>query len=78
MRKSMNFVRENYIQNVQFPTMLISGAADPIIHHGELKTFYENLNTHKKWIEFKGMLHEPFNEIGREKVYEEVVKWFLH
>jgi alpha-beta hydrolase superfamily lysophospholipase len=76
MRKSMSFVRENYL-NIQIPTLLLSGSADPIIHHGELKSFYENLNTHKKWIEFKGMLHEPFNEIGREKVYEEVVKWFL-
>jgi alpha-beta hydrolase superfamily lysophospholipase len=77
MKKTMAFVRANFL-NIQMPLMLINGSEDPIIHHDEMKTFYNNLNTHKKWVEYKGMLHEVFNEIGREKVYEEVIKWFLH
>ena len=77
MKNTMEFVRSSYM-DVQLPLMLISVAEDKIIDHTELKNFYEHLNTHKKWIEFKGMRHETLNEIGREKVYEEVVKWFLH
>ena len=57
--------------------MIMSGSNDPIIDHVVLKKFYHDLNTHKKWIEFKGMHHEVLNEMGREKVYEEVGKWFL-
>lgn len=76
MKKSMAYVRLHAL-NIQIPLLLMSGSEDPIVDHHAMKEFYNNLNTHKKWIEYKGMYHEIFNEIGREKVYEEVAKWFL-
>lgn len=76
MKKSMGFVRSHYL-DVQIPLMIINGSYDPIIDRQELKDFYEKLNTHKKWVEYKGLNHELFNEMGREKVYEEVLRWLL-
>lgn len=76
MKKTMSLVRSQAL-NIQVPLMLLSGSRDPIVDQQALKQFYEDLNTHKKWMQFQGMLHESFNEIGREKVFEEVVKWFL-
>jgi alpha-beta hydrolase superfamily lysophospholipase len=77
MKKSMAYVRTHFL-NIQIPLMIVNGSKDPIIDHQELKDYYGKLNTHKKWVEYKGQYHELFNEIGREKVYEEVIKWFLH
>ncbi|MEZ4815773.1 MAG: alpha/beta hydrolase [Bdellovibrionota bacterium] len=76
MKSAMSVVRDSPLK-IQIPLMIVNGSEDPIIDHQELKSYYGKLNTHKKWIEYKGLYHELFNEIGREKVYEEVIKWFL-
>lgn len=76
LKDSMNFVRDR-ILNVTLPLMIISGDEDPIIDSTALSDFYKNLNTHKKWISFEGMRHEVLNELDREKVFQEVLKWFL-
>lgn len=76
LKESMKVVRDRLL-DISLPLMIISGKEDPIINHQVLEEFYQNLNTHKKWIAFDAMKHETLNEIDREKVYQEVLKWFL-
>jgi alpha-beta hydrolase superfamily lysophospholipase len=76
LKASMAYALEN-VRNVEIPTLMISGSEDPIIEHSALEKFYGNLNTHKKWVDFRGYRHETLNEVGRDKVYEEVLRWII-
>lgn len=76
LKETMKFVVQN-VRSIEVPTLMISGSKDPIIEEVAMRSFFESLNTHKKWMQFQGMLHEPLNEIGRSQVYEEILKWIL-
>ena len=76
LKETMQLVSDKAM-NVEVPILVISGKEDQLIDQNVLKEFYLKLNTHKRWVAFDEMRHEPFNEIGREKVYEELLKWIL-
>ena len=76
LKSTSEFIAEN-ARNVEVPTLVISGSRDKIIDLDALKSFYGQLDTHKRWLQFQGMRHEVLNEIGRSQVFEEVLQWLM-
>jgi alpha-beta hydrolase superfamily lysophospholipase len=62
------------------PTLMFAGSIDPIASVPTIRTFFERVGaTDKKYKEYPGMLHETFNELGRDEVERDVANWIsLH
>jgi alpha-beta hydrolase superfamily lysophospholipase len=61
---------------IRTPLLLLLGGQDPIIDPSASRTFFERLGSaDKTLLIYPKMLHEPLNEIGREKVVEDVARW---
>jgi alpha-beta hydrolase superfamily lysophospholipase len=65
---------------ITLPVMVFGGALDPIASVPAMRTFFERVgSTDKKYKEYPGMLHETFNELGRDEVERDVANWIsLH
>jgi alpha-beta hydrolase superfamily lysophospholipase len=64
---------------VRAPLLMILGGSDPVVDPDASRTVFERLgSSDKTLLLFPGMRHEPFNELGREKVLEDVVAWLDH
>jgi len=63
-------------EEIRLPTLMILGGADPIIDPEAGRRFFDHLGSPDKTLRaFPGMRHEPLNELGREAVVAEVVRW---
>ena len=61
---------------ITLPTLLVLGGSDPVIDPAATRSVFDKLGAEDKTLRFyPEMLHEPLNEIGREKVLEDVSKW---
>ena len=67
-------VREKH-GKVESPIFLIVGEKDPIVSPQAIQVFYEQLSTHRKIVRYPNFLHECFNELGREKVWKDLLEW---
>ena len=64
------------VGEVRNPVLLILGGDDPIVDPEASRLAFEGLgSSDKTLIVYPGMLHEPFNEVGREEVYAALVAW---
>lgn len=64
---------------IREPILMILGASDPVIDPDASRDLFDRLgSTDKTLMIYPGMRHEPFNEVGREKVFEDVAAWVLH
>jgi lysophospholipase len=64
---------------IQVPVLMILGGADTIIDPVASRAIFERLGSQDKTLLlFPGMLHEPFNEIGREQVFADLTGWLDH
>ena len=64
---------------IQVPVLMILGGADTIIDPVTSRAIFERLGSQDKTLFlFPGMLHEPFNEIGREQVFADLTGWLDH
>lgn len=58
------------------PVLLVLGGSDPVIDPGTTRAFFDRLGSRDKTVKvFPEMLHEPLNDIGAERVVEEIVGW---
>ncbi len=58
------------------PLLLLHGGGDPICPPQASNRFFELAGAHfKRRIEYPGLLHEVFNELGREQVLADVQAW---
>lgn len=58
------------------PVLLIVGGEDPIVCPNSTREFYDRLGSEDKTLLFyPWMLHEPFNEVGREQVLGDLTAW---
>jgi alpha-beta hydrolase superfamily lysophospholipase len=49
---------------------------DPIVNPEAALNFYRSLKISDKELKtYPGFLHESFNEIGKERVFEDLEKW---
>jgi len=61
---------------VKVPLLVLVGTADPIAHPDGARLVFETAGSADKRIEnYTGMLHEIFNETGREKPIGDMVTW---
>lgn len=61
---------------IHMPLLLILGGADPIIDPLWSREVFDRFGSEDKTLLlYPNMLHEPFNEVGREKVLSDVIGW---
>lgn len=61
---------------IRMPVLLLVGGQDPIICPKSTSEFYNRLASEDKTLLFyPRMLHEPFNELGREQVFDDLAGW---
>jgi alpha-beta hydrolase superfamily lysophospholipase len=58
------------------PLLMLVGGLDPLIDSQSSRDFFNRVEEKdKSLILYPEMLHEPLNEIGREKVVDDVARW---
>ncbi len=63
---------------IRIPTLLVVGGQDPVIDPAAAREFFERLGSDDKTMHiYPKMLHEPFGEIGREQVFDDIIRWLL-
>ena len=55
---------------------MIVGGQDSVVDPSAARELFDRLGSEDKTLLlYPKMLHEPFNEIGREQVFDDVVRW---
>ena len=63
-------------KNIKIPLLMIIGGSDPVIDAKTNREVFERIGSiDKTLLLYPPMLHEPFNEIGREKVFADFAGW---
>ena len=63
-------------REIHTPTLMILGGQDPIVDPSAARELFDRLGSADKMLLFyPKMLHEPFNEVGREQVFDDVIRW---
>jgi alpha-beta hydrolase superfamily lysophospholipase len=61
---------------IRVPMLMLVGGQDPVICPRSNREFYDLLGSEDKLLHFyPKMLHEPFNELGREQVFSDLIRW---
>ncbi|MHA1665181.1 MAG: lysophospholipase [Candidatus Njordarchaeales archaeon] len=75
MLKAMSFAQQN-AQKLRVPILILHGGDDKIVPPESSEIFFNNLKIERKErIVYPGFYHEILNEIGKEKVLEEILDW---
>jgi alpha-beta hydrolase superfamily lysophospholipase len=63
---------------INLPTLLLVGGQDPVIDPAGAREFFERLASPDKTMHiYPKMRHEPLGELGREQVFDDIVRWLL-
>jgi alpha-beta hydrolase superfamily lysophospholipase len=63
--------------DIRIPILMLIGGQDTLIDPAASREFFERLGSEDKTLLFyPKMLHEPLNELGREQVFDDLVRWF--
>ncbi len=58
------------------PILMLLGGQDPVINPASSREFFDRLGSaDKTLLLYPKMLHEPFNELGREQVFDDLARW---
>lgn len=61
---------------IRTPTLMLLGQDDRVIDPSGGRAFFERLGSSDKTLRvYDGMRHEPLNELGRERVHDEIANW---
>ena len=64
--------------DIRQPLLLILGGSDPVIDSENSRLVFSTLgSTDKTLLLYPAMRHEPFNELGRHKVLDDVAAWLV-
>ncbi|MFC1662115.1 alpha/beta hydrolase, partial [Gemmatimonadota bacterium] len=64
------------LDSMALPLLFLVPEADPVVDPGVTTHFVRNLSGGAVQLKgFPGFKHEPFNEVGREEVFEKVGGW---
>ena len=73
--RGVKYLRENVINNIR-PILLLHGKNDKIVPKEQSEDIYKKISHKDKKLKiYNNMYHEIFNEIGKEKVINDVVNW---
>jgi acylglycerol lipase len=65
-----------FAARVKAPLLLLHGEKDPLVAVSGSRKFYESTGApHKQLHVYPGFYHEIFNEIGKEKVFQDIEVW---
>jgi alpha-beta hydrolase superfamily lysophospholipase len=60
----------------RLPILVLIGGRDPVVSPQSTREFHERLGSDDKTLLlYPKMLHEPFNELGREQVFDDLSRW---
>jgi alpha-beta hydrolase superfamily lysophospholipase len=60
----------------RLPILMMLGAQDPVIDPAASREFFDRLGSDDKTLLiYPKMLHEPFNEVGRQQVLDDLLRW---
>ena len=61
---------------IRVPVLMLLGGSDPVIDANASRRIFASLGSlEKTLIVYPEMLHEPLNELGRERVFADVASW---
>jgi lysophospholipase len=61
---------------IRVPLLMLLGGQDTVIDPTISREFFDRLGSEDKTLLiYPKMLHEPLNELGREQVYDDLVRW---
>jgi alpha-beta hydrolase superfamily lysophospholipase len=61
---------------IKTPALVLLGLSDPVIDPAAGRAFHDRLGApDKTLLVYPEMLHEPFSELGREQVFEDIHHW---
>ncbi len=61
---------------LQTPLLMIVGGQDTVVDPAAAREFFDRVAIEDKMLLlYPKMLHEPLNELGREQVFEDVIRW---
>lgn len=73
-RRLQRFVLKN-AAGLKVPLLVIQGGADRIVVPEGARLLFDRVSGPKRLLWYSDFFHEPFNEIGREKVVAEMLGW---
>ncbi len=74
--REMNDMVKGRADEIALPTLILQGTEDTIVVPSGAQALYDAIRSEKKKLIFYDRFyHEPFNEIGRERVVADVVCW---
>ncbi len=63
-------------EKIHQPALVLLGEADPIVKSSSTRAFFDRLGSPDKTLHlYPEMLHEPLNELGRERVRADLTDW---
>jgi alpha-beta hydrolase superfamily lysophospholipase len=68
------------MKRLSIPLLFIVGSADPVVSKLTLSNLLKSTATSffdKKLVIFEGLLHRPFDDIGRDQIMSIIMKWVL-
>jgi len=68
---------EDASQNFEIPLCLAVGEDDPVVDPAAVRTFFDKLVTHKRFVSFPETKHEIFNDTSRRDAYRALAEWIL-
>jgi alpha-beta hydrolase superfamily lysophospholipase len=58
------------------PTLMIVGGQDRVVDPAAAREFFDRIGTEDRLLLlYPKMLHEPLNELGREQVLGDLIRW---
>lgn len=72
----MNRYLHDHANQIILPTLILQGTEDKTVFPKGAQRLYDKIGSEKKRLIFyDGFYHEPFNEIGRERVLSDLLNW---
>jgi alpha-beta hydrolase superfamily lysophospholipase len=67
----------NRAAEIRIPILILLSGQDTLIDPSTSREFFDRLGSEDKTLLFyPKMLHEPLNDLGREQVVDDLVRWF--
>jgi lysophospholipase len=64
------------VEKIHLPVLMLMASEERVVCGDSIRRFFGQLmSTQKELLEYKGMQHEVLNEIGREKVFDDIMQW---
>ena len=61
---------------IKIPVLMLIGGQDPVVSAAANREFFDRLGSaDKTFLLYPKMLHEPFNEVGRQEVFDDLARW---